>query len=120
MSTNARHQMTELINEIRDHQFKYYVLDQPTITDAQFDELLRRLQVLEDKNPELREADSPTQHVGGGFSTQFEQRDHIEKMMSLDNVFDLEEPLLGLATGQAMVIYDGDRVVGSATICETK
>jgi DNA ligase (NAD+) len=83
--------MTELINEIRDHQFKYYVLDQPTITDAQFDELLRKLQVLEEKNPELRESDSPTQHVGGGFSTQFEQRDHIEKMMSLDNVFDLAE-----------------------------
>jgi len=83
--------MTELINEIRDHQFKYYVLDQPTITDTEFDDLLRKLQKLEDKNPELRESDSPTLHVGGGFSTQFEQRDHIEKMMSLDNVFDLEE-----------------------------
>ena len=91
MSNKARHRMTELINEIRDHQFKYYVLDQPTVTDAQFDELLRELQSLEDKNPELREADSPTQHVGGGFSTQFEQRDHIEKMMSLDNVFDTQE-----------------------------
>ena len=42
--------MTELINEIRDHQFKYYVLDQPTITDAQFDALLRELQMLEEKN----------------------------------------------------------------------
>jgi len=91
MNSKARHRMTELINEIRDHQFKYYVLDQPTITDAQFDELLRELQGLEDKNPELREPDSPTQHVGGGFSTQFEQRDHIEKMMSLDNVFDADE-----------------------------
>lgn len=91
MSNKARHRMTELINEIRDHQFKYYVLDQPTVSDAQFDDLLRELQSLEDKNPELREADSPTQHVGGGFSTQFEQRDHIEKMMSLDNVFDSEE-----------------------------
>jgi DNA ligase (NAD+) len=91
MSNKARHRLTELINEIRDHQFKYYVLDQPTITDAQFDALLRELQTLEDKNPELREADSPTQHVGGGFSTQFEQRDHIEKMMSLDNVFDTDE-----------------------------
>ena len=91
MSNKSRHRMTELINEIRDHQFKYYVLDQPTITDAQFDALLRELQILEDKNPELREADSPTQHVGGGFSTQFEQRDHIEKMMSLDNVFDTDE-----------------------------
>ena len=91
MSNKARHRMTELINEIRDHQFKYYVLDQPTVSDAQFDELLRELQSLEDKNPELREPDSPTQHVGGGFSTQFEQRDHIEKMMSLDNVFDSQE-----------------------------
>ena len=91
MTNNARHRMTELINEIRDHQFKYYVLDEPSITDAQFDELLKELQKLEEKNPEFREADSPTQHVGGGFSTQFEQRDHIEKMMSLDNVFDLDE-----------------------------
>jgi DNA ligase (NAD+) len=91
MSNKARHRMTELINEIRDHQFKYYVLDQPTVTDAQFDALLRELQILEEKNPELRESDSPTQHVGGGFSTQFEQRDHIEKMMSLDNVFDADE-----------------------------
>jgi DNA ligase (NAD+) len=91
MTNNARHRMSELINEIRDHQFKYYVLDQPTVTDAQFDALLKELQELEDKNPELREADSPTQHVGGGFSTQFEQRNHIEKMMSLDNVFDLNE-----------------------------
>ncbi|MEY2951614.1 MAG: ligase [Actinomycetota bacterium] len=91
MTNNARHRMTELINEIRDHQFKYYVLDEPSITDAQFDELLKELQKLEEKNPELREADSPTQHVGGGFSTQFEQRDHIEKMMSLDNVFDEDE-----------------------------
>jgi DNA ligase (NAD+) len=91
MSNKARHRMTELINEIRDHQFRYYVLDQPTVSDAQFDELLRELQSLEDKNPEIREPDSPTQHVGGGFSTQFEQRDHIEKMMSLDNVFDTQE-----------------------------
>ena len=91
MSKNARREITELINEIRDHQFKYYVLDQPSISDAQFDDLLKKLHVLEQNNPELREVDSPTQHVGGGFSTQFEQRDHIEKMMSLDNVFDIEE-----------------------------
>jgi len=113
MSTNARHVMTELINEIRDHQFKYYVLDRPTITDAQFDELLRKLQVLEDKNPELRESDSPTQHVGGGFSTQFEQRDHIEKMMSLDNVFDLEE----LATWFDRVEKE---ISGPTYLCEVK
>ena len=91
MSNQARHRMSELINEIRDHQFKYYVLDAPTISDSQFDSLLKELTALEAKHPELREADSPTAHIGGGFATQFEQRDHIEKMMSLDNVFDFEE-----------------------------
>ena len=83
--------MSELINEIRDHQFKYYVLDAPTLTDAEFDGLLIELTQLEAQYPELREADSPTQNVGGGFATHFEPRDHIEKMMSLDNVFDLDE-----------------------------
>ena len=91
MSNQARHRITELTNEIRDHQFKYYVLDAPTITDAQFDALLKELQALEAKHPELLEPDSPSLGVGGGFATTFEQHDHIEKMMSLDNVFDTEE-----------------------------
>jgi DNA ligase (NAD+) len=91
MTSIARHRIDELTKEIRDHQFKYYVLDKPTISDAQFDVLLVELKKLEDANPELREADSPTLGIGGGFSTGFEQRDHIEKMMSLDNVFDTDE-----------------------------
>jgi DNA ligase (NAD+) len=91
MSNQARHRISELTKEIRDHQFKYYVLDAPTVTDAQFDVLLKELQALEAKHPELLEPDSPTLGVGGGFATTFEQHDHIEKMMSLDNVFDLEE-----------------------------
>ena len=91
MSTQARHRITELTQEIRDHQFKYYVLDAPTITDAQFDALLKELAALEAKHPELLEPDSPSLGVGGGFSTTFDQHDHIEKMMSLDNVFDNTE-----------------------------
>ena len=91
MSNAARHRIVELTALIRDHQFRYYVLDDPAVTDAEFDKLLKELEALEAKHPELKEADSPTLHVGGGFSTQFEQHDHIEKMMSLDNVFDLEE-----------------------------
>jgi DNA ligase (NAD+) len=87
----ARHRITELTQEIRDHQFKYYVLDAPTISDAQFDALLKELQALESKFPELLEPDSPSLGVGGGFATTFEQHDHIEKMMSLDNVFDGDE-----------------------------
>lgn len=91
MTTQARHRIAELSEAIRDHQFRYYVLDKPVITDAEFDGLLKELTKLEAKHPELREADSPTQTIGGGFATTFEQFDHREKMMSLDNVFDLEE-----------------------------
>ena len=91
MSNQARHRITELTNEIRDHQFKYYVLDSPTITDAQFDALLKELGALEAKHPELLAPDSPSLGVGGGFATTFDQHDHIEKMMSLDNVFDTQE-----------------------------
>jgi len=91
MTNQARHRITELTNEIRDLQFKYHVLDKPSISDADFDQMMRELEQLEQNNPELRQPDSPTQRIGGGFSTQFEQRDHIEKMMSLDNVFDLTE-----------------------------
>ena len=91
MSTQARHRISELTQEIRDHQFKYYVLDAPTITDTAFDLLIKELAALEAKHPELLEPDSPTLGVGGGFSTTFDQSDHIEKMMSLDNVFDNAE-----------------------------
>ena len=91
MSNEARHRITELTQEIRDHQFKYYVLDAPSITDAAFDKLLKELEVLEAKHPELLEPDSPSLGVGGGFATTFDQHDHIEKMMSLDNVFDNDE-----------------------------
>ena len=91
MSKTARHRITELTNEIRDHQFKYYVLDTPTITDAQFDGLLQELKALEAKHPELLEPDSPSLGIGGGFATSFAQHNHIEKMMSLDNVFDTDE-----------------------------
>lgn len=91
MTTKARHRITELTEAIRDYQFRYYVLDKPAVTDAEFDSLLKELTELEAKYPQLREADSPTQTIGGGFATHFEQFDHREKMMSLDNVFDIDE-----------------------------
>jgi DNA ligase (NAD+) len=91
VTTHARHRIAELSEQIRDHQVRYYVSDKPIITDAEFDILLKELTELEAKYPELREADSPTQIVGGGFATHFEQFDHREKMMSLDNVFDFDE-----------------------------
>jgi DNA ligase (NAD+) len=91
MSAEIRHQIQELSEEIRDHQFKYYVLDAPSITDAAFDKLWNQLLELERKYPQYKLESSPTLEVGGGFATAFTQHDHIEKMMSLDNVFDNEE-----------------------------
>ncbi len=86
-----RHQWTELAEEIRGHQFAYYVRDAPTISDGEFDTLLRRLQELEQAHPSLRSPDSPTQRVGGTFSTEFAPVDHVERMLSLDNAFSAEE-----------------------------
>jgi DNA ligase (NAD+) len=91
MSAEIRHKIQELSEEIRDHQFKYYVLDQPSITDSAFDKLWSQLLELERKYPQYKLESSPTLEVGGGFSTSFAQFDHIQKMMSLDNVFDYEE-----------------------------
>ncbi|MGV9827840.1 NAD-dependent DNA ligase LigA [Gordonia sp. NPDC003429] len=90
-SGDLREQWSQLAEEIRDHQFRYYVKDAPIITDGEFDKLLRRLQQLEDDHPELATPDSPTKLVGGGFSTAFTPVDHLERMLSLDNVFDADE-----------------------------
>jgi DNA ligase (NAD+) len=88
----VRRQWRDLAEEVREHQFRYYVRDAPIISDAEFDQLLRRLGELEDQHPELRTPDSPTQLVGGvGFATDFTSADHLERMLSLDNVFSAEE-----------------------------
>jgi len=91
VTSQIRHKIQELSEAIKDHQFKYYVLDAPVITDAEFDKLWKELLALEAKYPQYKLADSPTSDVGGGFATHFEQHNHIEKMMSLDNVFDADE-----------------------------
>jgi len=89
---DLRRRWQELADEVREHQFRYYVRDAPIISDAEFDTLLRELQGLEDEHPELRTPDSPTQLVGGaGFATDFTQAEHLERMLSLDNVFAPEE-----------------------------
>ena len=91
-AADVRRRWQELADEVRGHQFRYYVRDAPIISDAEFDKLLRELQALEDQHPELRTPDSPTQLVGGaGFATDFTSADHLERMLSLDNVFTPEE-----------------------------
>ncbi|GGK98863.1 NAD-dependent DNA ligase LigA [Mangrovihabitans endophyticus] len=87
----ARTRHAELSEEISGHQYRYYVLDAPTVPDAEFDELFRELQSIEEQFPALRTPQSPTQNVGGTFSTQFTPVEHAERMMSLDNVFDVDE-----------------------------
>ncbi|MEY8017298.1 NAD-dependent DNA ligase LigA [Mycobacterium servetii] len=88
----VRRQWRELADEVREHQFRYYVRDAPIISDAEFDELLLRLTALEERYPELRTPDSPTQLVGGaGFATDFASAEHLERMLSLDNVFSTDE-----------------------------
>ncbi|SHT92442.1 DNA ligase, NAD-dependent [Mycobacteroides abscessus subsp. bolletii] len=92
MDSDIQRQWGELAEEVRGHQFRYYVKDAPVISDGQFDELLRRLTALEEQYPELRTPDSPTQLVGGaGFVTEFRSVDHLERMLSLDNAFSSEE-----------------------------
>jgi len=135
VAPDVRRLWRELADEVREHQFRYYVRDAPIISDADFDELLRRLAALEDEYPELRTPDSPTQLVGGaGFATDFTSADHLERMLSLDNVFSTAEfdvwaarihaevgndvPFLcelkidGVALG---LVYRGGRLVRAAT-----
>lgn len=87
----ARERHATLSQELTEHQYRYYVLDSPTVSDAEFDRQLRELTALEEEFPALRTPDSPTQRVGGTFSTDFTPVDHAERMMSLDNAFADEE-----------------------------
>src|SRR4051794_35722123 len=89
--TDARERHARLAAEVADHQFRYYVLDAPIVSDGQFDALWRELVELEEKHPELSTPDSPTQKVGSKFSTDFTAHDHLERMLSLDNAFSPDE-----------------------------
>ena len=93
-------QIEQLREELRHHEHQYYVLDTPEITDAEYDELMRRLQSLEAQHPELLTPDSPTQRVGGKPREGFIKVRHSSPLLSLDNAlneaelrdFDEEEP----------------------------
>jgi len=87
----VRHEWTELAEQVRAHQFSYHVRDAPTISDGEYDGLIRKLTALEDRYAELRTPDSPTQQVGAAFSTDFAAVDHLERMLSLDNAFSARE-----------------------------
>jgi DNA ligase (NAD+) len=87
----ARDEHREATDRIEEARWRYYVKDSPTISDADYDRLMRRLEELEAQFPDLRTPDSPTQKVGGAVSTEFTPVDHVEPMMSLDNAFSIAE-----------------------------
>ncbi|WP_406384176.1 NAD-dependent DNA ligase LigA [Streptomyces sp. NBC_01618] len=84
----ARERHALLAEQIEEHRFRYYVNDQPVVSDAEFDRLMRELEALEETYPQLRTPDSPTQKVAGPYRTEFTSVEHRERMLSLDNAFD--------------------------------
>ncbi len=88
---DARRRHADLSLEITEADHRYYVLDSPTISDIDYDTKMRELRALEDQYPDLRTPDSPTQTVHGAISTQFTPVEHLERLLSLDNVFTDED-----------------------------
>src|SRR5262249_6369603 len=84
--------MSELAEQIREHDYRYYVLDKPSISDAAYDKLLRELQSLEQEHPDLRGPDSPTLRGGGGLRAGFKKVKHVRPLLSLDSL--MQEPEL--------------------------
>ncbi|MBO0915894.1 NAD-dependent DNA ligase LigA [Streptomyces laculatispora] len=111
----ARERHALLAEQIEEHRFRYYVNDQPVVSDAEFDRLMRELEVLEDTYPQLRTPDSPSQKVAGPYRTEFTSVEHRERMLSLDNAFDDDE----LATWGERVARDVG-ATGYHFLCELK
>src|ERR1700675_5171070 len=89
--TNIAKQIEKLREHLRRHEYLYYVLDEPEISDVKFDRMMKELQQLEAAHPELVTPDSPTQRVGGAPRKGVETRQHMPQMMSLDNTYSMEE-----------------------------
>ena len=111
---DVREEHARLSQELDEHAYRYYVRDEPTVSDAEYDSMMRRLQEIEDDFPDLRSPSSPTQRVAGTYSTQFTAVDHLERMLSLDNAFSLDE----VAAWAARVERDAGS--GAAYLCELK
>ena len=90
-SRSIAQKVERLRREIREHEYRYYVLDEPTISDRQFDRLMDELKDLEAKHPDLVTPDSPTQRVGGETCEGFQPVRHASPMLSLDNTYSYDE-----------------------------
>ena len=93
MSRNIQTQIEELRSELREHNYNYYVLDNATISDFEFDQKLKQLEKLEEENPIFFDANSPTQRVGGTVTKNFATVTHKDRMYSLDNSYSKEDLL---------------------------
>lgn len=91
MPQDIKKRIDELRQKIREHDYRYYVLSDPEISDREYDGLMLELKELEDKNPSLRSPDSPTARVSGGIQEGFKTVKHIQKMLSLDNTYSFQE-----------------------------
>lgn len=91
MSAGAAQRIKELRDEINGHDYRYYVLDEPAVPDAEYDRLMKELRELEAAHPELVTADSPTQRVSGTASSEFAEVQHVIPMLSLNNGFTEED-----------------------------
>lgn len=89
-----KERMDELINYINKASYEYYVLDNPTITDQEYDDYYNELLSIEEKYPELKREDSPTNRVGGAVLDKFEKVNHDHPMLSFDDIFNEEEIIL--------------------------
>jgi DNA ligase (NAD+) len=108
----SRHR--DLSEELDRYAFAYYVLDQPLISDGQYDELMGELKALEEAHPALLTPESPSQKVNGGFTATFAPVRHLERMQSLDNAFSSDE----LSAWAARVEREG--AAGASYLCELK
>ncbi|WP_375425213.1 NAD-dependent DNA ligase LigA [uncultured Friedmanniella sp.] len=115
-AARARH--AELSDELNEARWRYHVLDDPTVSDGEYDHSMRELTALEEQFPALRTPDSPSQQVGGPPSTTFTPVQHLQRLMSLDNVFNREE--LERWAGRAVRELGEARVAASGYLCELK
>ncbi|MEO3827209.1 NAD-dependent DNA ligase LigA [Actinomadura sp. B10D3] len=110
----ARQRHLELSEELEDANYRYYVLDQPTLSDADYDRRMREIRELEERYPELVTPDSPTQKVGAPIVTDFATVQHLERMQSLDNAMSADE----LRAWDERVVKEVGTVAGY--LCEPK
>ncbi len=89
--SEIQRRIDQLVEELKAHNHRYYILAQPVISDFEFDQMLKELQDLEGAHPEFRRPDSPTLRVGGGITKEFESFAHKRPMLSLQNTYSREE-----------------------------